>query len=67
MSHTLNATDNNKETLEQLEVKHDVPHDGAAPEEPLLVSNYATLSRATIIRRFWRLFIIGVLVSSAGM
>lgn len=36
-------------------------------EPPALVSNYAALPRGQIIRKFWRLFITGVLVTSAGM
>lgn len=32
-----------------------------------LVSNHAALGRGPTVRKFWRLFITGVLVASAGM
>lgn len=32
-----------------------------------LVSNYADLPRGQAMRKFWRLFLIGVMVASAGM
>lgn len=52
--------------------KYDEDHVEKVPEDEkvapvALVSNYAALSRGPIIRKFWRLFITGVLVASAGM
>ena len=43
------------------------PGDIDATAETVLVSNYARLTRSQAIKKFWRLFAIGVAVASAGM
>lgn len=40
-------------------------HDQSQPID--LVSNYAAMPRAQAMRLFWRLFLMGILVTSAGL
>lgn len=53
-----------KDTNEMVETKA-LEHEETAITE--LVSNYASLTRSEALRKFWRLFAIGIAVASAGM
>lgn len=57
-----------KDEQVMLETKDD-PHvdNDMGGEAALLVSAYDGASRGAIIRKFWRLFLIGIAVASAGM
>jgi hypothetical protein len=55
-----------KEDVEMYENKAE--QDQVDQSQPLdLVSNYAALPRAQAMRKFWRLFLMGILVTSAGL
>jgi hypothetical protein len=55
-----------KDVDEKLETQQLEHEDRPATDGPL-VSHYADMERGPLIRRFWRLFLIGVGVASAGM
>ena len=59
MSDLKEETEMYESKAEQDQLEHAQPID--------LVSNYATLPRARAIRKFWHLFLMGVLVTSAGL
>jgi hypothetical protein len=46
---------------------HKAPISQVENQPTLLVSHYARLTRGAAIRKFWRLFLIGLSVSVAGM
>lgn len=60
-----------KETKDEpvmIETKDDPSADNDLRGEPaLLVSAFDGASRGAIIRKFWRVFLIGIAVASAGM
>jgi len=55
-----------KAEIHELEDTTKQPIESAAVDN-VLVSKYADLTRSQAIRKFWRLFVIGVAVASAGM
>lgn len=49
------------------EITEDKGHDLEEAATLDLVSHHANLSRVQAMRKFWRLFLVGIMVASAGM
>jgi hypothetical protein len=70
----MNATPMPHEDIHTSDLKEEVEMDELkAGQDQLdqaqidLVSNYASMPRTPAVRKFWRLFLMGVLVTSAGL
>jgi hypothetical protein len=56
-----------EQTMIEMKDQPGVDGPGTHDESALLVSAYESASRGAVIRKFWRLFAIGIAVASAGM
>ena len=54
-------------SVDDIQLLETAKSQGLIDEQSDLVSNYDQLSKHHALRKFWRLFLVGILVASAGL